>query len=136
MGLDSELNLDNRDRYMQVHAENTRNVFKTSVSIPYPQSTLNANTEGLSNRNSALLAPRPYAIIATPRSASPVLIRAASFAPSVLPEASEVSVSDFNLGFGEMLRPGEPVASWRLEDEREADLSYDPYLGSQKGREA
>lgn len=81
MRLDSELNLDNRDRYMQVHVENTRNVFKTSVSIPYPQSTLNANTEGLSNRNSALLAPLPYAIIATPRSASPVLIRAASFPP-------------------------------------------------------
>lgn len=61
---------------MQVQAKNTLNVFRTSVSIPYPQSTLNANTESLSNRNSALLAPRPYAIIATPRSTSPVLIRA------------------------------------------------------------
>lgn len=116
---------------MQVHAENTRNVFKTSMSIPYPQSTLNANTEGLSNRNSAPLEPHPFAIIATPRSISPVLIRAASFAPSVLLETSEVSASDFNLGFGEMPRPGESVASWRLEGEREAELSYDPYLGSQ-----
>ena len=136
MGLESGLNLDNRDRYMQVHAENTRNVFKTSVSTPHPQSTLNANAEGLSNRNSALLAPHPHAIIATPHSASPVLIRAASFAPSVLPEASEVSALDSNLGFGEMPRPGESVASWRLEDEREAELSYDPYLGSQEGKEA
>ena len=116
---------------MQVHAENTRNVFKTSMSIPYPQSTLNANTEGLSNRNSAPLEPRPFAIIATPRSISPVLIRTASFAPSVLLETSEVSASDFNLGFGEMPRPGESVASWRLEGEREAELSYDPCLGSQ-----
>ena len=71
-GLDSGLSLDNRDRYTQVHAENTLNAFKTSASIPYLQSTLNANTEGLWNHNSALLA--IPAIITTPRSASPVLI--------------------------------------------------------------
>ena len=110
MELGSGLSLDNRNRYMQVHAENMRNVFKTSASIPYPQSTLNANTEGLSNHNSALFAPHPHVIIATPRSASPALIRAA-LAPSVLQEASEVSASDFNFGFGEMPRPGESVAS-------------------------
>ncbi|OCL04823.1 hypothetical protein AOQ84DRAFT_380196 [Glonium stellatum] len=133
-GLDSASNFDNREQYMQTGTEIPQSVSVAPTSIPYLQPSFTAGSEDHSDRNPTPLAPHPRAIIATPRSTSPMHTQAASSAPSAFLTDSDASASNFNLGFGEMPRLGESVASWRLEDERETELSYDPYLESQKGR--